>query len=192
MPPTATYEKLLDAAQDVIQVRGFNAFSYGQLATTVGISTASIHHHFPTKNDLGEEVVRRYRVRFNGVLEKIRTECSNPAECLERYCAEFVATMESGGRICLCGMLASDYETLPENIRREVRLFFGENEEWLAAILDKGRRDGVFRFEADASDLAITFFSTLEGAMLDSRMFEDHSRLRRTIECWRGLITVAV
>jgi len=180
-----TYHKLLDAAQEIVQTNGFNAFSYGRLSDAVGIKTASIHYHFPRKEDLGEALAQRYRERFNVVLERIEAENLGAPERIEKYCEQFIQTLKQGGKICLCGMLASDYATLPEKVRKQTRIFFTENEEWLARILDQGRKSGTFNFESEPNDIARTFFSTLQGALIDARMFDDESRLRRAIDCWQ-------
>jgi len=52
-PLSDTAERILDIAQDLIQRRGFNAFSYHDIAAPMGIRKASIHYHFPSKADLG-------------------------------------------------------------------------------------------------------------------------------------------
>ena len=85
-------------------------------------------------------------------------------------------------------MLAADFATLPERVRKENRAFFTENERWLTRILKDGKKSGVFGFKSDAGDVAMTLFSTLEGAMLDARMFEDESRLQKAIDCWREFL----
>ncbi len=180
----STYHKLLDAAQNLVQIHGFNAFSYGDLAGIIGITTASIHYHFPTKEDLGEALVRRYREEFNAILETIKTENSDPQTRIEKYAEQFLTCLMPDGKICLCGMLASDYATLPEKMRDHVRAFFSENEAWLAETLEKGKGSGAFVFKSTSADMAMAFFSSLEGGMLDARMFEDDSRLQRIVDCW--------
>ena len=55
-----TAELILDAAQVLVQEVGFNGFSYAHIAEKVGIRTASIHYHFPNKEDLGEALITRY------------------------------------------------------------------------------------------------------------------------------------
>ena len=178
------YHKLLDAAQEIVQTNGFNAFSYGRLSDAVGIKTASIHYHFPRKEDLGEALARRYRERFGAVLHRIEAENPAPRARIEEYAHQFIQTLDQGGKICLCGMFASDYSTLPENIRKQIRAFFAENEAWLYMVLKQGNADGSFVFDADARDLAIAFFSMMEGAMLGARMFGDKERLQRIVDCW--------
>lgn len=180
------YDKLLDAAQDLVQKNGFNAFSYGHLSEAVGITTASIHYHFPCKEDLGEALILRYRKQFKIVLEQIEDGHADAPTRIKQYADLFLQTVRQDGKICLCGMLASDYVTLPETMRNEVRAFFAENQAWLAKILEQGKRLGEFTFQSDAGDVALSFFSMLEGAMLDARMFHDEIRLQRAIECWRN------
>jgi len=72
-------------------------------------------------------------------------------------------------RMCLCGMLAADVATLPAAMRSGVASFFAENEAWLAAVLEAGRRSGAIRFEGTAASMAAFFASSLEGAMLLAR-----------------------
>ena len=57
--PTAN--RILDVAEALIQRRGYNAVSYGDLAEELDMTTAAIHYHFPSKTDLAQVLVRRYR-----------------------------------------------------------------------------------------------------------------------------------
>jgi len=50
-------EEILDLAETLIQTRGYSAFSYQDIADSLGIRKASIHYHFPSKTDLGIAVV---------------------------------------------------------------------------------------------------------------------------------------
>ncbi|MCH3032011.1 TetR/AcrR family transcriptional regulator, partial [Listeria monocytogenes] len=43
--PTA--ERVVDAAEGLVQQHGYNGFSYDDVAQLVGIKKPSIHHHFP-------------------------------------------------------------------------------------------------------------------------------------------------
>ena len=44
--------------------------------------------------------------------------------------------------MCLCGMLAAEYQTLPEPMRDAVIAFFDANEAWVEKVLADGRRAG--------------------------------------------------
>ena len=41
-------------AERLVQVRGFNGFSYADVADELDITKAALHYHFPGKAELGE------------------------------------------------------------------------------------------------------------------------------------------
>jgi TetR/AcrR family transcriptional regulator, transcriptional repressor for nem operon len=172
-----TRTQLLDVAQALAQDVGYGGFSYHDLAREVGISTASIHHHFPPKEDLGRAVMERYRARFASALAAIDATARHGTDRLQGFVDLFAATLAAGDKLCLCGMLASEHAKLPRAVQEEVRLFFRESEAWLARTLDDGRRRGEFHYAGDAAEVACTFFSALEGAMISARTFGEHRRL---------------
>jgi len=180
MTATDTKTQLLDAAQELCQTRGYNAFSYRDLADRVGIRTASIHHHFPTKGDLGEALAERYRGRFQTALSEIDASPADHRRKLEKYLDLFHGTLKVGHRMCLGGMLATEYDTLPKAVQAEVRRFFEGSEQWLAALLAEGRKAGAFAFDGSPAATARTVFAAMEGAMMAARTFHDESRLAVT------------
>ena len=166
---TDTSARILDAAQRLVQTRGYNGFSYADVAEHVGIRKASIHYHFPNKGDLGRELVARYRTGFRRELGRIEGATGDPHRRLERYAGLYRAVLEDEGRMCLCGMMAADLVTLPEGVQQEVRGFFSENAAWLAAVLVEGRETGALGFEGEPEAEAQLLLSSLEGAMLLAR-----------------------
>jgi TetR/AcrR family transcriptional regulator, transcriptional repressor for nem operon len=177
--PTAI--QILDVAQELVQTRGYNAFSYRDLAERVGIRTASIHYHFPVKADLGKALMARYHAAVMAALEGIEAAVpTDPPEKLRRYASVLEGVLTCGDRVCLGGMLASDYATLPADLQREVRRFIDANEAWLEGVLASGRNSGVFSFPGEPRSVATGLFSGLEGAMLVARSCDDLERYRST------------
>jgi TetR/AcrR family transcriptional repressor of nem operon len=163
-----TAGRILDVAEKLVQVRGFNAFSYADVAKAVGIQKASLHHHFATKADLGVALVTRYRHSFLDTLRSIEATSSHGFERLERY-ADLYGKVLRDGRMCMCGMLASDAATLPKPMRGSIAEFFAENEEWLSRVLAEGKKRGDIAFDGSAASMAAFIVSSLEGGMLVSR-----------------------
>lgn len=178
--PPATTARIMDAAQRMVQTRGFNAFSYADISAQVGIKKASIHYHFPSKKDLGRELVARYREVFRRKLDEIERETDDSHRKLRDYAQLYLDALRDDDRMCLCGMLASDIATLPEEVRREVMNFFADNEAWLAKTLDEGRRAGGLSFKGSAKSEAQFFLAGLQGAMLVARAYGDGGRLLAT------------
>jgi TetR/AcrR family transcriptional repressor of nem operon len=181
MPPTArtahTATRILDAAEALAQTRGFNGFSYADVAARVGITTASLHYHFPSKADLGRALIDRYAGRFETALAQIDEQGDGARGQLAAYTGLYEEVLRDG-RLCLCGMLAAEYDTLPAPMQDAVRRFFDRNEEWLAAVLESGRSAGELQFAGDAQDAASLIVSGLEGAMLIARSSSSLRRFR--------------
>lgn len=177
----ATAERVLDAAERLAQTRGYNGFSYADVSVEVGITTASLHYHFPTKADLGRALVERYTASFGKALAAIRVAKRGAAARLSAYGRVYLDVLDAG-RMCLCGMLAAEYSTLPEPMRRAVRGFFDANEAWLGEVLEEGRDAGEVAFAGSPREAARLWASTLEGAMLLARSYEDPSRLAAATE----------
>lgn len=181
-PSTDTREQLLDLAQELVQTRGYNAFSFRDLAERLGIKTASIHYYFPTKADLGHALLHRYCNHLHGVLEEIAapTRGNKPPTAkrqLERFMNILYDNLTTGNRMCPGGMLAAEHPTLPESVQQEVQRFFLECEAWLATVLADGRKSGELAFTGTPAATARALLASLEGAMLAARTFNDESRL---------------
>lgn len=80
--------------------------------------------------------------------------------------------------MCLCGMLAAEYPTLPDAMRDAVIRFFDENEAWVARVLEEGRQQGTLAFTGPARHVARLIVSGLEGAMLIARPYGDLARFQ--------------
>jgi TetR/AcrR family transcriptional regulator, transcriptional repressor for nem operon len=176
-----TASQILDAAERLVQVRGFNAFSYADVAKELKITTAALHYHYAGKAELGEALIVRYGARFNEELARIESRFDDALSRLKAYSALYLDVLVEK-RMCLCGMLAAEYQTLPDPMRNAVIRFFAENEAWLTRVLELGRDEGTLHFEGSANCVAQMIVSSLEGAMLVARPFEDVSRFQSVAE----------
>jgi TetR/AcrR family transcriptional regulator, transcriptional repressor for nem operon len=172
-----TAQRILDVAERLVQVRGFNGFSYANVAGELGITRASLHYHFPGKAELGEALIARYAARFADALEEIDGHLADARAKLDAY-AGLYADVLRGDRMCLCGILAAEYQTLPGPMRDEVVRFFDDNEVWLAGVLAQGRSERTLSFEGSPRDAAQTILGGLEGAMLLARPYGDLVRFQ--------------
>jgi TetR/AcrR family transcriptional repressor of nem operon len=173
--------RILDTAEALVQTRGFNGFSYADVASQLGVTSASLHYHFRGKAELGEALIARYTARFGEALESIDRESTGAPAKLAAY-ARIYADVLRRRRMCLCGMLAADYDTLSDSMRSAVVRFFDANEKWLSGVLEEGRADGTLEFTGSASDVAQSIVGTLEGALLIARPYNDVARFEIAAE----------
>jgi TetR/AcrR family transcriptional repressor of nem operon len=169
---TETRDSIIEVATRLAQTSGFNAFSYADISAAIGIRKASIHHHFPAKADLGVAMVQSYRTAFRAHLAQIDAKGGSSEARLLRYAKLFEGSL-ADERMCLCGMLASDAQTLSGNMKSEVSAFFAEHVAWLADTLGRGRDAGELAFEGTVKGRARLVLAALEGALLVSRGTED-------------------
>jgi TetR/AcrR family transcriptional regulator, transcriptional repressor for nem operon len=165
-----TSQRILDAAERLVQTLGFNGFSYADIAAALAITKASLHYHFPTKAELGARLIERYERRFLDALDAIDRSGVDAREKLRRYAAIYMGVLRSN-RMCLCGMLASDYATLAKPVKDGVKRFFNRNEDWLVAVLEQGRASGTLRFAGSPDVVARGIVGALEGAMMLARSY---------------------
>jgi TetR/AcrR family transcriptional regulator, transcriptional repressor for nem operon len=177
-----TAEQILDLAETLIQTRGYSAFSYQDIADSLGIRKASIHYHFPSKADLGVAVVDRYIARFGEGLTAIADDQSQSSmTMLDFYVQPYLQFASTPDRVCLSGALAGEMLALPPQVRERVDHFFRTHQVWLTKILERGVARGEFELPAPASKVARFVFGALQGALLVKRTTNDLSQINDVI-----------
>jgi TetR/AcrR family transcriptional repressor of nem operon len=172
-----TADRILDHAERLAQTRGFNGFSYADIAGELGLTKATLHYHFPTKAELGHRLIERYSEVFAEALAAIDASGTDAFTKLRAY-ADIYSGVLRQDRMCLCGMLAADYATLPDSMKSAVTRFFAANEQWLAAVLEQGRATGELRFAGTPLEVARLLVGALEGTMLVARSFGEVTRFQ--------------
>jgi TetR/AcrR family transcriptional regulator, transcriptional repressor for nem operon len=173
--PAAT--AVLDVAEQLAQTRGYNGFSYADVAAQLGVTKASLHYHFPSKAKLGTALIDRYQKSFGDALDAIDQKDPAPSEKLRLYVDLYDSVLRND-RMCLCGMLAAEYATLPAPMQESLTSFFDANERWLTAVLQAGAQVGDFLLPESAKERARVLLGAFEGAMLVARSYGDSSRFR--------------
>ena len=187
---SSSAERVLDVAENLVAQRGFNAVSYADIAAQLGVSKPALHYHFAGKGDLGSALITRYASRFGAALTALDAAGTAPQTRLEGYAALYLAVLEED-RMCLCGMLAAEYRTLPTPMQDAVRDFFAANEAWLCTVLRDGRADGTLQFHGSPPDTAAMIIGCLEGAMLVARPFHDTARFKAAADNLLAGLTAA-
>jgi TetR/AcrR family transcriptional repressor of nem operon len=179
--PSDTPQRILDIAERLVQTRGFNGFSYADIAEAMSVTKASLHYHFRGKADLGRSLIQRYEKNFLAALAGIDAGTKDAREKLRRYAAIYGSVLQDD-RMCLCGMLAAEFGTLPEAMRTEMRHYFDANERWLSAVLKQGKKDKTLKFAGSPAETAQSLIGSLEGAMMIARSYGDPGRFRTVSE----------
>ncbi|MBY3314442.1 TetR/AcrR family transcriptional regulator [Rhizobium laguerreae] len=180
-------EAVMAAAKATVQSRGYNALSFRELAKEVGIKSASVHYHFPTKGDLGAALARRYTEEGAAFLAELLATSEDATWCMDRYTEIFRSALANDNRMCLCGIMSAELDDLPAEVRAEVGKFAAMNVGWLGNLLSRAKPTAS---EQDLREHAMAIFAAIEGAQLVARGCRDIGIYDRTIRAYRaaGLI----
>jgi TetR/AcrR family transcriptional regulator, transcriptional repressor for nem operon len=168
--PSGTAAAIIAAAERRMREGGFHGFSFREIAADVGIKSASVHHHFPTKEDLAAAVARAYTERHMADLGDPKDPRRAPADLIALYVDLFRYSLVEDRRMCLCGILATEASALPSGLNSEAKAFFARNLAWLEAVVAR-IAPGARRRDVKAKALGIA--ATLEGAMLVAHSLGD-------------------
>lgn len=142
--------------------------SYRDIAAEMGIKSASLHYHFPKKEDLGAALTQRYSDNFAQALQKIASQEISPEGRIKAFVDIYSTELKQRGLVCLCAVLGAERDGLPERVSGEIKGFFNKNINWLTQQYEALGKD-------NPASHAKTALSLLSGAMIVSASSNDAS-----------------
>lgn len=182
-----TRAALLDSAQDLIQRVGVNAMSYNDLSRVVGIRKASIHHHFPRKEDLIEALLVRCGEDYAGKYQSVVTSPGSIWEKLQAVVDIFDNSLMAG-KICTVGMLSVESPTLTEKLRHTLERTLTSSVEKIEDIFVQGVADQTFPGLLNTREAANAFHDFLLGSQIVARSLGDPGRFRQSADTYLRLL----
>ena len=167
-----TAVRIRETAHDLIAARGYFGFSYADIAETVGIRKASIHHHFPSKVDLVVATLKEYRAKLIEGVGGLDRDVADPMQRIRMYVQHWAECVMSNNRpICIAALLSAELPALPEEIQAEVRFHFQYLVSWVRATFKEGSARGSLRLRDSTEVEAQAFVALVHGAMISARAF---------------------
>ncbi|TXR54719.1 TetR/AcrR family transcriptional regulator [Reinekea thalattae] len=177
----STKQRLLDAGESFIIESGYGNFSFRDIAEEVGIKSASVHYHYPTKGDLVAAVMERYTEQFAQQLPDPMSDAKSAIELLEGFIAGFKGKIVDQHNMSLCTILTADKPLLPERVATELAQFYELLLNWLTQVFM--RLNAVD--EAEGLLLASQLLATLHGASILVQGTNDSDYFDRVLAAWR-------
>jgi TetR/AcrR family transcriptional repressor of nem operon len=176
----STSDRILHEARCLIMTRGYNGFSYADIADAIGIRKASIHHHFAGKGDLVIAVVDQARAAMRAQAGDAEPDAGAALRGYATYWERCIA--DDSAPFCVAAMLAAELPGLPDDVAVAVRGHFAALREWLTRMLALGVRQGSVSLLRSPEEEADAFMSAIYGAMLSARAFAEPARFGAIIE----------
>jgi TetR/AcrR family transcriptional repressor of nem operon len=183
-----TRTEILDLARELAQTRGFNWLSYQDLSDRLEIRKASIHYHFPTKADLGAELLREYRKVFATWSEKVKSRTEDPIERLDAYFDMFRKIFGDSQRVCAGGVFSLEWHTLPKAMKEETKALFDDHRKFLETVLKAGRKVGAIKNTGTLEEQTQMINAGLQGALQLARVQNAPAPLQAVAKQLRSML----
>ncbi|MEM8654719.1 MAG: TetR/AcrR family transcriptional regulator [Pseudomonadota bacterium] len=176
-----TRAQLLDHAEAFARQRGFDGFSFADLAVSADIRKASVHYHFPAKSDLSIALIDRYHAVFLDRLQSIAATEATAATRLLQFLNLYRAASDGGRSLCLCVALSVTQTALPESTTASLAAFHRDVTAWLEAVFRLAEADGSIRNVASPRAEAQATMAQVEGAQIMARAAGSAARFEAAI-----------
>ena len=166
---SVTREKILELGENLIRTKGYNAFSYQDISSELGIKNAAVHYYFPSKESLGTSIVKTNIQRFEEMIENMYNRNFDEWQQLETF-LKIYSRSHREQKLCIVGSMGPDFNTLNETTKVELKRVTDIILDWLTMLLSKGRDNGVFVFKDDPQNKALIIFSSLVASLQLARI----------------------
>lgn len=172
--------RIISAAADLFHKKGVRATSLGEICKIAKVSMQQLHHHFRTKANLAEAVVRAYLTEIKGDTSRLHGKLDT-WKGLERTFAAHVRLLEQFRmrRGCPLGIIGNELTDKDEAVRQELKLVFEALKERVATFFEKEKSEGHLLRTTDQEQLAEFCVATIQGAMLIGKVRRNSRAVKR-------------
>jgi AcrR family transcriptional regulator len=189
--PEGVRRRILDAAAQAFQSHGYHSTSTHDLVRAARVTGGALHHHFPTKKELGlavirERVAQSVEETWIGPVQSAATAMEGILDAFELIAAGIDKRKAVLG--CPLNNLATELSLADPDFRAAVHDIY---EKWQATIAQKLRLDrtaGALRERLDPDMIATFVIASYSGAISLAKVRQDSAPLR---ECARQLVTLS-
>ena len=168
---SVTRERIIELGEDLIRTSGYNAFSYQDISSELGIKNAAVHYYFPSKDNLGTGILKTNIQRFEEMTENMDNKHFNEWQKLETFMKIYIRSNREA-KICLIGSLGPDFSTLNAPMQYELKKLTEIILDWLTENLRTGRENGLFVFKGEPRDKALVVFSNMVAGLQLARILD--------------------
>lgn len=159
-------QKIVESAKRMFWQHGYSTTSPRQVMADSGVSQGSFYHHFPTKPELGREVVE---ANGRDLLDSVQQAMDGQSTGRDRLAA-FLGSANQALEGCRVGGFAYDAGILVEpELRDSLASVFITLEKLLEDTVRAGQEDGSLPVELDPKKTAAALLAVIEGAFVTAR-----------------------
>src|SRR5215831_9632163 len=125
MRAKATRDQIIEAADQLFYRNGYEHTSFSDIADAVQISRGNFYHHFKTKDEILDAVIKRRLAGTRKMLDQWEIEGKHPADRIRSFIDILIANRADIKRYgCPVGTLCSELVKLDHASRAEANKLF--------------------------------------------------------------------
>lgn len=166
----STRQQIVEFSADMLRANGFEGFSYLDISRHLGITKASVHHHFPKKVDLGLALCDWTQEWLEQGLTHFDAKANTNWNKLERYVRAAMKHSLNEKKLCPISAFYSDLNLLPDVIKIRVKALDDYELDWVTSVIQEGINTNEFAPNPNARALAGLFIFSCKGALYYARL----------------------
>ncbi|MER6684401.1 TetR/AcrR family transcriptional regulator [Streptomyces olivaceoviridis] len=175
-------EKILAAAQSLIELRGYSALGVAEICKAAGVPKGSFYYFFESKEALALAVLDEHWEAQRGDWARVLRGGGEPLARLRRLFEETEAGLRAGQQSCgtvsgcMFGNLTLELSNQTEPIRERLQQIFEAQVEMVEKVVAEARDRGEATV-GDAREAARSIVAQLEGQVLFAKLYNDTRHL---------------
>ncbi|MEU2159978.1 TetR/AcrR family transcriptional regulator [Streptomyces sp. NPDC019208] len=175
-------EKIISAAQSLIELRGYSALGVAEICKTAGVPKGSFYYFFESKEALALTVLDEHWAGQRREWTRVLGGEGEPLQRLRQLFEETEASQRAGQQSCgtvsgcLFGNLTLELSNQTEAIRRRLQEIFDAQVAMVESVVAEARERGEVTV-ADTHEAARSVVAQLEGQVLFAKLYNNTSRL---------------
>lgn len=176
MSDTSTRDRIVEAADRLFYIQGFEHTSFSTIADTVGISRGNFYYYFKTKDDILKAVISRRIANTQTLLASWESEAEDPASRIRSFINILIANQSKIIRYgCPVGTLCTELAKLNHTAQDDAGALITLFRTWLRRQFTRlGRK-------ADADALALHLLGRSQGVATLANAFPDEAIIEREV-----------
>ncbi|MER6063141.1 TetR/AcrR family transcriptional regulator [Streptomyces sp. NPDC001792] len=187
-------EKILTAAQSLIELRGYSALGVAEICKTAGVPKGSFYYFFESKESLALAVLDEHWEAQRSDWARVLRGEGEPLSRLRRLFEETEAGLRAGQQSCgtvsgcMFGNLTLELSNQTEPIRERLQQIFGAQVEMVEKVIAEARERGEVTV-GDTHEAARSIVAQLEGQVLFAKLYNNTQHLQALWENCLSLLS---
>ena len=165
-----TKQQIVELSADMLRSSGFGGFSYLDISRKLSITKASVHHHYPKKQDLGLALCEWSHRWLKQGFEHFDEHGVSSWDKLERYLRAALKHSLSDQKMCPISAFYSDLAKLSPDMKDALMALDDYELDWVEKVMVQGIESGDFQQQEEPRALAALFIFSCKGALYYSRL----------------------